>query len=359
MVSIIIISILKRKSKGSLAPQQRGKEERGGGFRKRGVVMATLRARTVSGRPTRGTGAGKLLSSVVQQRYLLLMLLPGVIWYVIFCYVPMPGVLIAFKEYKLSRGIFGSDWAGMKYFMQFVTGFHFWTLIRNTVCISALKILFVFPAPILFALLLNELTGSRFKRCVQTISYLPHFVSWVIVIGIFQRILSPDDGLLNGLLISLGIIDNPVNFLTISDYIWPVAVLTDLWKGVGYSSIIYLAALSNINPELYEAARIDGVNRLQQAWHITLPGIRPTIAILFIFAVGGLFGSNFEQMYLLGSKPVLDVAEVINTYIYRSGLENLNYSLSTAAGLFASLLSFLMLLMTNTVVKALGEDGIW
>ncbi|MDW7656105.1 MAG: ABC transporter permease subunit [Bacillota bacterium] len=301
----------------------------------------------------------KLISKLLAQKYLFLMLLPGLIWYIIFAYIPMPGVIIAFKEYSLSKGFFNSPWAGFKYFDQFFNGFFFWALIRNTVVLSLLKLCIGFPAPIILALLFNELHHAKFKRTIQTISYLPHFISWVIVLGIFFRILSTDGGIFNRLLMNFGIAEKPINFLSTSKYIWPIAVFTDLWKSVGYSSIIYLASISNVNPELYEASMIDGAGRLKQAVHITLPVIRPTIAILFIFASGGIFSSNFDQMYILGSPPVLDVAEVIDTYIYRIGLQNLQYSLSTAASLLRSVISLLLLIGTNMVVKAMGEGGIW
>jgi putative aldouronate transport system permease protein len=278
----------------------------------------------------------------------------------------MFGILTAFKDYSLAKGVIGSPWAGLKYFQQFVTSIFFPTVVKNTVCIGLLKVLFAFPAPIVLALLLNELRSNKLKHVIQTASYLPYFVSWAIVLGIWFRLLSVDGGLVNNLLVGLKLTDKPINFTQTPQYMWPFAVFTEVWKNIGFNSIIYVAALSTINPELYEAARIDGAGRFRQLLHITLPEIRPTIAILFIFTMGTIFGgtggmqnSNFEQMLILGSTPVRNVTEIIDTYIYRIGLQNLQYSVATAAGLLRSVLSLLVLIVTNKVIVLLGESGIW
>jgi putative aldouronate transport system permease protein len=299
------------------------------------------------------------LRKLSSQRYLYYMLIPGIIWFIIFCYVPMSGIVIAFKEYNLGKGIWGSDWVGMKYFMQFLTSYSFPIILRNTVCISLLKLFFCFPAPIILALLLNELNSLQFKKFVQTASYLPYFISWAIVLGIWGRMLSADGGVFNTILIQLHLISNPITFMQTSQYMWSIAVITELWKGLGFGTIIYLAAITSINPELYEAAKIDGAGRFKQVWHITLPGIKSIIAILLIFNMGSIFSANFDQLYILGTSPVLDVTEVIDTYIFRYGLKNFNYSLGTAAGLMRSVIAFLLVVGANKIAHLCGEDGIW
>ena len=299
------------------------------------------------------------MKTLISQRYIYLMVLPGIIWFIIFCYIPMSGILIAFQKFSVTKGIFGGPWVGFMYFKQFLTSYSFPIVLRNTLVISFLKLLVGFPAPIILALILNEVKNPGFKKSIQTISYLPHFVSWVVVLGIWYRLMSPEGGLINIVLVSLGVLRTPLNFMNTSAYMWPIAVLTDIWKSIGWNSIIYLAALSAINPELYEAARIDGSSRFQQVRHVTLPGILPTISILFILAMGGILASNFDQLFILGTAPVLDVTEVIDTYIYRIGLQQLNYSLAAAAGLMRAILSLVLVYLTHRFAKALGQEGLW
>jgi len=303
--------------------------------------------------------AYRLLQRMAAQKYLYLMVIPCIIWFIIFDYIPMAGIVIAFKEYSFADGIWGSPWAGLEYFKQFIDGYHFKIILINTLAISFLKLFFAFPAPIILALLLNEVRKQMFKRTIQTLSYLPYFVSWVIVLGIWGRMLSIDGGIINELLVSIGIVNEPVNFMLMSKYMWSIAVTTEVWKNIGFNSIIFLAALSAINPELYEAASIDGAGRFSKLLHISLPGIRPTVAILFILAIGGIFSANFEQLYILGLPPVLDKTEVIDTYIYRYGLQNLQFSIGAAAGLLRSFVALLLVLLTNRIVKMLGEDGLY
>lgn len=303
--------------------------------------------------------AKRNLQRMLAQKFLYLMVIPCLIWFIIFNYIPMAGIVIAFKDYTFAKGIWGSPWSGLDYFKQFVTGYHFKIILLNTLAISLLKLIFAFPAPIVLALLLNEVRKQMFKRSIQTLSYLPHFVSWVIVLGIWGRMLSVDEGIVNRFLLHLGIVHEPLNFMLTSKYMWPIAIITEVWKNIGFNSIIFLAALSSINPELYEAAGIDGAGRFSKLVHISLPGIRPTIAILFILAVGGIFTANFEQLYILGLPPVLDKTEVIDTYIYRYGLQNLQYSVGAAAGLLRSFVALILVLLTNRIVKMLGEDGLY
>lgn len=296
---------------------------------------------------------------MLAQKYLYLMVVPCILWFIVFNYIPMVGIVIAFKNYQLSKGIFGSDWVGLKYFQQFVTGYHFKVILKNTLGISFLKLIFGFPAPIVLALLLNELRHQVFKRTIQTFTYMPHFVSWVIVLGIWGQLLTVDGGVINWLLLHLGIIDKPISFMLTSKYMWSISVITEIWKGIGFSSIIYLAALSSINPELYEAASVDGAGRFSKLIYVTLPGMRSIIAILFIFSTGGLFSANFDQLYIMGLPPVLDKTEVIETYIFRYGLQNLQFSFGAAAGLLSSCVALVMVLITNKVVKLLGEESLW
>ena len=307
----------------------------------------------------KGSGMRKLFSRMVDQKYLYLLVLPGIVWFIIFCYIPMAGILMSFEDYQLSKGIFGSNWVGFKYFTQFLTSYSFPTVIRNTLAISFLKIIFGFPAPIILAIMLNEVKNMVFRRTIQTVSYLPYFVSWVVVIGIWGRILSPEGGIINEILVSLKIVDMPLNFMLTSKYMWSISVFTEIWKMIGWNSIIYLAALSAINPELYEAAKIDGAGRFKQILHITIPGIFPTISVLFILTMGGILTANFDQLYILGTPPVLDVTEVIDTYIYRFGLRGLQYSLGAAAGLMRSVIALFLVVITNKIVKMLGQGGIW
>lgn len=301
----------------------------------------------------------KILKTVSNQKYLLLMVVPFIIWFIIFCYIPMFGIVSAFQNFEPLKGYFGSKWVGIKHFELFLTGYHFPIILKNTVVLTFLKILFGFPAPIILALLLNEMKNGLYKKTVQTISYLPYFVSWVIVLGIWGRILSSDGGVVNNFIMPIFNIEEPIPFLSLNQYMWPIAILTEIWKGVGWGTIIYLAALSAINIELYEAARIDGAGRWKQVWHITLPGIKPTIAILFIFSMGGLVSGNFEQLWILGTPAVRQVTEVIDTYVARVGLMQGQFSLGTAAGLMTSVVSFLLVLLTNKIVTSLGEEGIW
>jgi len=301
----------------------------------------------------------KFLNKLNSQKYLYALLIIPLIWFIIFCYYPMTGIIIAFKDFDLAKGIFGSPWAGLKFFKQFVQSYQFVLVLKNTICISLLKLVIGFPMPIIFALLLNEVRNMRFKKIVQTISYLPYFISWVIIIGIWGTMLSVDGGIINRLLMYLGIINEPENFMLMSKYMWSMAVITDIWKNLGWNSIIFLASLASINPELYDAAGIDGAGRWKQLWHVTLPGIRPTITIMLIFAVGSILNANFEQMYMLGKMPVLDATEVIDTYVYRFGLRQLQFSIGSAASLMRSVVAIILLLVTNKLAKLVGEEGIW
>lgn len=300
----------------------------------------------------------KKLSKFLSQRYLQVMAILGVIWMIIFNYVPMYGLIIAFKRYSIIKPISKAPWVGFQHFKEFLTDPEFYNVVKNTVGISALKLLIGFPLPILFALLLNELTSVKFKRAVQTISYLPHFLSWVVLGGILTTWLS-DVGIINEILMKLNIIREPVNYLAEPKYFWGIVVLSDIWKELGWSAIIYLAAIAGVDPEMYEAATIDGAGRIHRMIYITLPAIKPTITILFILAVSGILNSNFDQILVLRNSLNATASDVIDIYVYRMGLQLGRYSYATAVGLVKSVIAFLLLLSANYVSKKLNDTSLF
>lgn len=301
----------------------------------------------------------KLPSRIWRQKLLLSMIVPGIIWLGIFCYYPLYGLIIAFKNYNVGVGIMGSPWVGLKHFREVFGDPFFLSAFRNTVFISFLKLLCGFPVPIIFALILNELHGAvPFKKTVQTLSYMPHFLSWAYVSGFIISFFS-DTGIYNSLLSALGLIEKPTSVLTRQGGFLSVIVLSDIWKSFGYNSIIYLAAITSIDTEQFEAACIDGASRFQQIWHITLPGIRPTIVILLILAISRLANGNFEQMYLLINDLVRDRAEIIDTYTYDIGIRASRFSYSTAVGMFTSVISFILLFTANGISRRLTESSLF
>lgn len=288
---------------------------------------------------------------------LMLLMLPVVAYYVIFSYIPMAGIVIAFKEYRLLDGIWGSPWVGLKQFEVLFQTPSFFEVLRNTVVISALRILFGFPAPILLALLLNELRSEKYKRVIQTISYLPHFLSWVVLAGIFLQFLSPSSGPINILLTKMGL--QPIYFLGQPSTFVPTIIATGIWQSIGWGSIIYLAAISGISPELYESALLDGANRLKRIWYITLPSIAPTIVVLFILNMGSILNGGFDQIFNLYNDAVMSVADILDTYVYRRGLTGLQYSYAAAVGLFKNGIGFLFVFATNLFARKLGDASLW
>ena len=299
-----------------------------------------------------------LWKRIKQQKYLLLMVLTGMIWLLVFCYLPMYGCQIAFQNYRITDVLGTSDWAGLKWFAKFFQDPSFFQVMKNTLGISFLKLLFGFTAPIIFALLLNEIRNLKFKRVVQTLSYLPHFLSWVILGGIMITWLS-DTGVINRVLIAMGVLDEGVSFLAKPQYFWGISVISEIWKELGWGAIIYLAAISGIDPSLYEAAEIDGANRFQKLWYITLPEISGTIAILFILQVGGIMGSNFDQIFVLHNALNDPASNVIDMFVYKIGIGNANYSYATAIGLFRSVISLLLLLIANKVTAKLEGSSLF
>ena len=308
-------------------------------------------------KPSLSKRMAELWHSVKVNKALLFMLIPGLIYYFVFCYAPMYGITIAFKDFKILEGINASPWAGLKYFKMAFAEPEFWRVFKNTLILSGLKLLINFPAPIIFALLINEVRCLKFKKTVQTISYLPHFLSWVVLTGVVTNILSPSTGVINSILVKFGM--QPIYFVADKNWFRPVLVLSSLWKEVGWRSIIYLAALSSVNSELYEAAMLDGANRFKQTIHVTLPSITNVIVIMLIFAVGGIVNDDFDQIYNLYNPAVYSVGDVLGTYVYRVGLEGMQYSYSTAIGLFKNVIAFALILMTNYLSGKFSDYGLW
>ncbi len=287
------------------------------------------------------------------------MLLPAFVLLFVFSYIPMYGIIIAFKDFNLFDGVFHSPWCGFENFIKFLTDEKFWRVMRNTIYINICDILYGFTAPILFALLLNEVRAVKFKKTVQIISYMPNFISWVVVSGIIISILSPDqNGLVNTALTKLfGI--KPIFFMSEPRYFVPIIVIAEIWKNMGFSSIVYFAALTGIDESLYEAASIDGAGRLQCVWHITLPGILSIIMIMLIFRVASIFSIGFERIYLLQNSLNREVGEVISTYVYSLGIEKAMYSRTTAIGLAQSFLGLGLVYAANTAAKKVTGYGIY
>lgn len=296
------------------------------------------------------------------QLYLLLIL--PIVYFIIFRYKPMEFILIAFKDFKLNMSIWDMPWATTKkeldLFKWFAKAFgdvNFHTALKNTITLNLIDLIVGFPAPIIFALILNELTGKHYKKIVQTIAYMPHFLSWVIIYSIALQLLAPSTGLVNLVLNNMGI--ESVNFLgEPNKWVWTY-ILFGVWQNFGWGSIVYLAAIAGINPELYEAAAVDGAGRYKQMWHITLPGIKSTIVILLIMNLGGILGGNFDRTFAMQNSLVLEKAEVISTYVYKRGIKSLQFSLTTAVGLFQSVVCVIFLLGSNFLSRKLGERGLW
>ncbi|MBW4083385.1 sugar ABC transporter permease [Paenibacillus sp. S150] len=293
-----------------------------------------------------------------KHRFLLLMLLPAFVCTFILSYVPLYGILIAFKDYRITGGIWDSPWAGFKHFeMLFTASSNFPRVLRNTVFISVLKLLFVFPASILLALMINELRNGALKRVVQNISYLPHFLSWVILGSVLTEILSPSRGVVNLIIQSLG--GKPIYFL--ADTHWFIAILisSDVWQSIGWGSIVYLAAIAGVDPHMYESAELDGAGRIRQMLSITLPSIMNVVTIMLMLAIGNILNAGFDQIFNLYNFKVMEVADILDTYAYRIGLEQGNYSLSTAVNLFKNVIGLILVIMANKLASRFGHTGLW
>ena len=300
----------------------------------------------------------RLAIDIKRNRMIYLLGLICLSYYIIFCYLPMGGIVIAFKNFRAARGIFGSDWATpwYKYFDQFFSSYYFWRLLRNTLLINFYDLIFGFPAPIILALLLNELRSNPYKRVVQTVTYLPHFISQVVVCGIILDFFS-SSGLINQLIQAVG---GPMTiFMQDPKYFRGIYVGTGIWQEVGYSSIIYLSALSSGDMALYDAAAIDGCNRFRRVFHVTLPGIMPTIVIMLILRMGSMMSVGFEKIILLYNESIYETSDVISSFVYRYGMQKANYSYATAVGLFNSLFNFLLLILVNGISRKVNETSLW
>lgn len=294
---------------------------------------------------------------IKRYKYLYLLLLIPIIHLILFRYIPIFGNIIAFRKYQPAGSMFGTGWVGVKNFKMFLGDSSFWKIFTNTITLSIESIIITFPLPIIFAILLNELRGQHFKKAVQTISYLPHFISTIIIVGMVNEFLSPTSGIVNMLIRKLG--GEPIFFIVEPAYFRTIYIGTSIWQGLGWSSIIYLAALTNIDVGLYEAADIDGAGRFKKIWHITLPGISPTVVTLFIITVGQIMSISFEKVLMLQNGGNMEVAEVIGTYTYKMGLINSNYSYSAAVGLFEGVLGVILVSSANFISKRLSDTALW
>ncbi|OGX60911.1 MAG: protein lplB [Paenibacillus sp. RIFOXYA1_FULL_44_5] len=299
----------------------------------------------------------KFFKKITKHIDLYLMSIPGIVFLILFKYAPIYGVIIAFKDYNIMQGILGSKWIGFDNFITLFSFDEFPKVIRNTVVISLMKLIFGFPAPILLALLLNEVRNVFFKRTIQTITYIPHFISWVVISGIFIDILSPSSGIVNTVITSFG--GQPIFFMAEQAWFRWILVVSDMWKEIGWGAIIYLAAMMGINNELYQAATVDGASRLRQIWHVTLPGIRSTIIVILLIRIGYILDAGMEQILMMYNASVYDVADIIDTYVYRIAFGNLEFGITAAAGLFKSVIGCILLIVANWLARRMGEDGIY
>ena len=302
-----------------------------------------------------------VLRSIYKCRYLYLLILPAIVYFIIFCYIPMGGILIAFMDYKPFGPLLANKWVGFKHFIYFFKSPMLPKLLRNTLIINGWNIVIGFPIPIVFAILLNELRALKFKKVVQTISYFPHFISWVIVYGLALNLFSPSFGIVNMIISRLG--GTPVNFLMQKSFFVPLIVGSGIYVNYGWASIIYLATLTGIDQEFYEAANMDGANKFQQIWHITLPGLLPMITLQLIYTLSGIFSSDWQQILMMmgggQNNSLLDVGDVVDYYVFRVGLINRQYSFSTAVGIVKSLICLALISLANKVAKLAGQTGVW
>lgn len=319
-----------------------------------------MKSATVNEVVQRSTGATKKKGwwkYVLQHRAFYIMLIPGLLYFLIFKYVPLFASFIAFQDYNIFKGFTGSEWVGFKWFQQLFTYDKFGRLLRNTLLISLYQIVFAFPLPILLAIMLNEVRSMAFKRITQTVLYLPHFLSWTIVFGLTYMLLSPTQGLINHVISSFG--GETVAYLQKPEYFRSIIIFSGIWKEMGWNAIIFIAALAGINPSLYEAARMDGANRWKQFLHISIPGLLPAIMILLMLKMGHIMDSGFEQIYQFLNPATFETGDVLDTYTYRAGILQGQYSITTAIGLFKSVIGFILLVIANRVSKWTTGEGLY
>ncbi|MDF2814771.1 MAG: protein lplB [Paenibacillus sp.] len=292
-----------------------------------------------------------------RDKYLYLLLVPVALYFLIFKYAPLFGEIIAFKNYRLMEGIWGSPWVGLDQFRKLFTSRDFLQILRNTLLLNLYSLVFAFPVPILLALMLNELRSEWYKRVLQNFLYIPHFMSWIVLGSIITALLSPSTGVVNSILKLFGL--EPIYFMA-STFWWPISFVgSSIWREAGFGTILYLAAMASISSHLYEAAAIDGANKWRQIWHVTLPGIRSTVAILLVLQMGRMMDVGFEHVFALQNSAVGSVSEVISTYVYSRGIVGLQYSYTTALGLFQSIVSLVLVVFVNRLIRAMGERGLW
>lgn len=306
--------------------------------------------------PQKSSFGDRLLNDLKRNRRLYIMMLPVLIFYLLFHYVPMFGAIIAFKEYSPSLGILGSKWVGLMHFKEFFSSYYFGRILKNTILLSVYNIIFCFPAPIILALLLNELRSKTFLKVTQTIIYLPRFVSIIVICSLIKTF-TYSDGLINDLLFP--IFGERIPLLQEPKYFRPVYIISEIWQTVGWDSIIYMAALAGVDQELYEAAKIDGAGKIRQLFSVTLPSIAPTIVVLFIIKVGSMMNIGYEKVILLYNEVIYETADIISSFIYRKGLLDFSWSYSSAVGLFNSLCSFILLFSANTISRKLTDNSLW
>lgn len=297
------------------------------------------------------------MSYLMKNFDLYLFILPVLVYFAIFQYWPMYGIQIAFRDYVPVDGIFGSKWVGLEHFVRFFHSAYSLDIIRNTLVISLYALAIGFPAPLILALLLNQLPSQRFKRIVQTVTYAPHFISFVVIVGMLLIFLSPSSGIVNALITAFG--GKPINFIGEPKLFSTIYVLSEVWQFTGWGAIIYLAALSGISPELHEAAMMDGANKLRRIWHIDIPGIMPTVVILLILGLGNIMNVGFEKIYLMQNSLNITSSEIISTYVYKVGLKGGEFSFSTAVGLFNNVINFILLVVVNKFAKKVSEHSLW
>ncbi|MEK3660358.1 ABC transporter permease subunit [Paenibacillus sp. FSL F4-0236] len=317
-----------------------------------------MKAITSKAQPELKKPASRFWPTFIQQKYLYMMAFPFVLWAFVFNYLPLWGWTMAFQKYKPGKSFFDQKWVGLQYFRELFQDDQFFNALRNTLAMSIMGLLAGFIIPIIFAILLNELRLQFLKRFVQTVSYLPHFVSWVVAAGIITKMLSTDNGAVNDLLLSLHLISEPIQFMAKGHLFWGIVTASDVWKETGWNTIIYLAAISGIGPELYEAARVDGASRLQQVRNITLPGIQTTIIILLIISIGHLISIGFEKQFLLGNNLVRDYSQTLDLYALNYGLGMGRFSFGTAINIFNSVVSVILLFVANGIFKKITKESI-
>jgi putative aldouronate transport system permease protein len=308
-------------------------------------------------RANRRTASYRKWKRVLRNWQLYVFLIPTILYFLIFRYYPMYGLQIAFRNYKASKGIWGSQWVGMRNFQRFFATADFWQLLENTLAISVGNLIISFPVPIILALLLNQLPSKRYKKIVQTVIYAPHFISTVVMVGIIFLFFSPSSGIINHMIVAFG--GQPIHFMAEASMFRPLYIGSEIWQGAGWGSILYLAALASINPELHEAAVVDGANKLQRVWHIDIPGILPTVVIMFILNSGKVMAVGFEKAYLMQTSLNISTSEIIATYVYKRGLLNSQFSFSATVGMFESVVNLVLIVTVNFISRKVSDSSLF